>query len=430
MKEDPQQSSQLAAEKTLPEHSTADTELQPLLDKPKEEQRRWWAFTFFFSGSKSKATENPEDEEWDSTQYDITRITSWSAFKMVKGCAWDNGSLWKCMALAILLSFMMATCVATVPDIVLVDAVKVEKLGSFLNVFVGMLLGFFLASSMNRWYGCVSAFLELLDAVRSMQMQMTALGVDPDRSETLSRFGILSAWLLHLSLNLESDEGHEGKSLNNSEGGQKDRAVRIWQKLEQHRPQLVLPEEKEKLMQYSECYALLWTWVASLIGRMSQEGEIPPMASPTYGRILNIVQMAYSNIRNVRALQQIKAPFCYVHTLAILVHLNNILNAMSFGLVMGITYSATFAEDNYDIRMRQRAHLYSSLLMQFCFSMVAPILYLALLNVSINISQPFTYHNAKIPAMKFIRSLEEDVSNAAKMGDTPPDWDKASFKTK
>jgi len=332
--------------------------------------------------------------------------------------------------LALLLSFVVATCIATVPDIVLVDAVKIEKLGTFLNVFVGMLLGFYLASSMNRWYGCVSAFLELLDAVRSMQMQMTALGVDPKRNETLSRFGILSAWLLHLSLNLESDAGEKGKPVNNGDGQQKDRAARIWKKLDQHRPQLALPQEKEKLMQYSESYALLWTWVASLIGRMAQEGEIPPMASPTYGRILNIVQVAYSSIRNVRALQQIKAPFVYVHTLAILVHINNILNAMSFGLVMGIAFSATFAEDSYDIRMRQRAHLYSSLFMQFCFSMVAPILYLALLNVSINISQPFTYHNAKIPAMKFIRNLEEDVSNAARLGETPPDWEKASFKNK
>jgi len=53
------------------------------------------------------------------------------------------------------------------------------------------------------------------------------------------------------------------------------------------------------LMQHAESYALLWTWVASLIGRMAQNGEIPPMPSPTYGRILNIVQQAYARFTSL-----------------------------------------------------------------------------------------------------------------------------------
>jgi len=438
----PIEETQPAAQAETAEPSAADLERQPLLDKPKEQRRSWWPFGgddgddkaprksyfgAFFSGTQSTEAEDPDEEEWDSTQYDITRITSWGAFCMVKGCAWDNHSLWRCMGLALLLSVAVATGAFFMPDAVLVKPEKLEKLGTFLNVFVGLLLGFFLASSMNRWYGCVNAFLELLDAVRSMQMQMTALGVAHERSETLSRYGILSAWLLHLSLNLESDEGASGKSVK-GEAQDNDRVGKLWEKLDQHRPQLALPQEKQKLMQHQECYALLWTWVASLIGRMSQDGEIPPMASPTYGRILNIVQEAYGSIRNVRALQMIKAPFIYVHTLAILVHVNNILNAISFGLVLGITFSGTFADEKYSIGKRQRAHLYSSLFMQFCFSMVAPILYLALLDVSVCISQPFTHHDAKIPAMKFIRSLEEDLKNAAQMGDNPPHWEKPYFK--
>jgi len=403
--EDTQQSSLSAAEAAKAQQSIADLERQPLLGKPTV-------------------------QEWDSTQYDVTRITSWSAFGMVKGCAWENDSLWRVMGLTVLLSMAVATGIFFIPDAVLVKPDRIEKLGTFLNVFVGMLLGFFLASSMNRWYGCASAFLELLDAVRSMQMQMTALGVDRERNETLCRYGILSAWLLHLSLNLEADEGHEAKSEKTGKGEEKDRITKLWQKLERIRPGLAKPHEKQKLMRYNECYALLWTWVASLIGRMSQNGEIPPMASPTYGRILNIVQEAYSSIRNVRALQMVKAPFIYVHTLSVLVHVNNILNAIGFGIVLGIALSGTFAGETYAIRMRQRAHLYSSLFMQFCFSMIAPILYLALLDVSVCISHPFTYFNAKIPAMPFVQSLEEDLENAAKMGDKPPDWEPAHFKNK
>ena len=123
--EETKQSSVPAAQADTAELSAADLERQPLLgDKPPKEQRRsWWPFSgeeddkeprksyfgSFFAGSKvPKKSEDPDDEEWDSTQYDITRITSWSAFSMVKGCAWDNHSLWRCMGLALLLSVAVA----------------------------------------------------------------------------------------------------------------------------------------------------------------------------------------------------------------------------------------------------------------------------------------------------------------------------------
>eukprot|EP00419_Tripos_fusus_P025027 CAMPEP_0172716566 /NCGR_PEP_ID=MMETSP1074-20121228/68809_1 /TAXON_ID=2916 /ORGANISM="Ceratium fusus, Strain PA161109" /LENGTH=398 /DNA_ID=CAMNT_0013541301 /DNA_START=64 /DNA_END=1260 /DNA_ORIENTATION=- len=379
------------------EITVADAERQPLLDK----RTRRFA---------------DDLDEWDSTQYDITKITSWRAFLMLKGCAWDNSLLWNSLGLGMLLVTAVTIATASLPNAVLIDPDKLARLGSFLNVFVGLLLGFFLSSSMNRWYGCVNAFLELLDAVRSMQMQMTALGVSQERQSTLSRYGILSAWLLHLSLCMESEDHKDVR----------DKTGKVWLILDKFRPDLALPQEKSKLMEHKESYALLWTWVASLIGRMSQDGEIPPMASPTYGRILNIVQQAYGSIRNVRALQMIKAPFIYIHTLAILVHVNNILNAVAFGIVVGIAISGTIS----GTRKTTLVNMYMSLFMQFCFSMIAPILYLALLDVSIFIAQPFTYHDAKIPAVKYIRCLEEDLQKAANMGENPPLWEKPCFKSK
>merc|ERR1719497_275674 len=124
------------------------------------------------------------------------------------------------------------------------------------------------------------------------------------------------------------------------------------ERVEAVRPSLIEAHERPMLLRQKESYALLWTWVASLIGRMSQDGEIPPMASPTYGRILSIVQEAYGSIRDVRALHLIKAPFVYVHTLAILVHVNNILNAIGFGLVLGIALVEFVGKGNVYNRTR------------------------------------------------------------------------------
>jgi len=353
------------------------------------------------------------ENEWDSTRYNMSGITTWGAFTMVKGCAWDNAALWRCMALNTLVSVTVAVVTHLLPAAWLVSADKFEKLGTFLNVFVGLLLGFFLSSSMVRWYACVNAFLTLLDAVRSMQMQMIALGVNEEHSGTLTRFGILSAWLLHFSLDTPDTNDP-------------DMIQHMIERVESVRPQLIEPHEKPMLLRHKESYGLLWSWVASLIGRMSQDGEIPAMPTPTYGRILNIVQQAYGSIRDVRALHLIKTPFIYVHTLAILVHVNNILNAIAFGLVCGITILALMGIGNQsDVGL---ANLLTTLFLQFCFSMLAPVLYLALLDVSVCVAQPFTYQDARIPAARFIVGMEEDLRNAKHIGDHPPHWDKPSFK--
>jgi len=136
--------------------------------------------------------------------------------------------------------------------------------------------------------------------------------------------------------------------------------------------------------------------------------------------------MAYGSIRDVRAMHLVKAPFVYVHTLAILVHVNNILNAISFGLVLGMTVEVAMGKDGGK-HSNDLPKLVISLLMQFCISMVVPFLYLALLEVCVCVSQPFTFEDSKIPSLQFIRNLEQDIANATVMGDNTK-WDKPRFK--
>jgi len=367
------------------------------------------------------ALQGEDHDEWDSTQYHMPSMTSWKVFAMMKGAAFVNTQTLRCMLYSLILSVCVAASTHVSAKSDLLSASRMQKMATFMNVFVGLLLGFFLSSSVLRWYGCVNAFLQLLDAVRSMHMQMVALGVGKERSELLSRYGILSAWLLHLSLNITSRKsGEREEQISDSE-----KLERTWSDLERFRPRLVNPREKERLLHHQECYALLWTWVASLIGRMSQDGEIPPMASPTYGRIIEIVELAYGSIRDVRTLHLVKAPFIYVHTLAVLVHVNHILNSISFGFVMGMT--SKVLTDHGEYKIRELSKMVSCLFMQFCMGMVAPFLYLALLDVCVCISQPFTYKDSKIPALPAIKNLEEDITNATVMADNTK-WQKPRFK--
>merc|ERR1719443_2203062 len=66
------------------------------------------------------------------------------------------------------------------------------------------------------------------------------------------------------------------------------------------------------------------------ISRAAQDQQVPHMGSPTYGRLVIIAS-------------RVQLPFVYVHTLALLVHCNNILCALSFGCTIGTSMAAILA---------------------------------------------------------------------------------------
>merc|ERR1711879_996525 len=49
----------------------------------------------------------------------------------------------------------------------------------------------------------------------------------------------------------------------------------------------------------------------------------------------NLVMRAQDAIRNIRASVHVQIPYIYVHTLSCVVHLNNILAAISLGFTLG-----------------------------------------------------------------------------------------------
>ena len=53
----------------------------------------------------------------------------------------------------------------------------------------------------------------------------------------------------------------------------------------------------------------LWVWITSLLTRLAADGEIPPMASPTYGRVITMAEQAYQGIRAVRASIRVQPPY-------------------------------------------------------------------------------------------------------------------------
>merc|ERR1719478_1414081 len=100
--------------------------------------------------------------------------------------------------------FVAIVTMLIIPNPAAMKVAKFTSVSKFLNVVVGLLLGFFLSSSVTRWYTCVNGFLELLDAIRNLQMQFVALGVPETETILCLRYAFVSAWLLYGQLLLET----------------------------------------------------------------------------------------------------------------------------------------------------------------------------------------------------------------------------------
>lgn len=382
----------------------------------------------------SKKTDD-EAEVVDCMTYQTHQLTTWTAFTTPANTVWMNRTLWMMMVRLIMLSLFVAVIVLlAVPDPVTLRTHKFTKISTFLNVFVGLLLGFFMSSSMNRWYSCASGFLELFDAIRNLQMQFFALGVEESKINLCIRYGVLSAHLLNMELHAEA-----------LPAGEKEAAARtMWENLKapegetesgSDRLNIMYPQERDVLEKVDDPSGLMWIWVGSFVGRLANDGDIPLMASPTYGRIIGLAQDAHGGIRQVRASISVQAPFIYVHMLATLVHINNILNAVSFGFTVGTCASVILMFHKVHPMHEQvdatEVHVYrdiQNVVVSFFFSMFGPFLYQALLEVAICIAQPFASEAGKIPMTRLLARLEKDLHDGSMMANRTPWWDQPRFK--
>jgi len=371
----------------------------------------------------------------DTMMYQTKSLTTWEAFSIRYTTVWCSPELWKMMGcLTIVAVCTSAITVLVVPNPGAMKVAKFTSVSKFLNVVVGLLLGFFLSSSMNRWYTCVNGFLELLDAIRNMQMQLVALGVPEKETILCLRYGFASAWLLYCQLLIEAKHQTESRSKGKDRDDMWEKLSKKTFELDRTSNTMLLEKHEEKILRLTrDPPGMMWMWVAALIGRLAQDGWIPPMASPTYGRVMNLCQSAHGGIRQVRASISVQAPLTYTHMLATLVHINNILNALTFGVVSGVAIGTALVAGghhfytHHDASNRQATQDWQNMAVTFLYCFFGPLLYQALLLIAMHLAQPFDSIEARIPLDRLLHQLEVDMCNGRDVIEHM-DFEKPCFK--
>merc|ERR1719291_431220 len=357
-------------------------------------------------------------------------LTSWTSLFQLRGVktAFSSPTAWQAMGRLLLLSIVVAVLLLiVVPNPAQMKTSKFQQIAVFLRVFVGLLLGFFLSTSVNRWFECTQGFLELYDSIRSLQVQLLALGVPEEQREKVMRYATVSGWLLGMTLQIEALPAEQDKkqaaeemydSLRNDAELASARTTDSECSGVVHRFNVLDDEEISVIQTMGDPASMMWIWVASYIGRMANDGWIPPMQSPTYGLLMSCVKEAHNAIRSVRQSLLVQSPFVYVHLLASLVHVNNIVNAISFGIVLGScvgtglqyyrvpgVYSTSSGEHDLVSDLE-------NLIISFFICVVGPFLYQVLLEVCICISQPFGSEESQIPTDRLMQRLQKDLMDA------------------
>jgi len=386
---------------------------------------------------KDYEVEGDEPYVADAMTYHTTFLKSWNVFAVMHNTVWVHPALWLMMGRLLCVTILVAGFTfCFFPDPMHLNPGKFREITVVLNIFLGLMLSFFLSQSVNRWMSCVDGFLDLFNAIRNLAMQFHALGADRETTRMCLRYGVISSAMLIQDLKQSAMKPDARMAAEQ----------KFWQKLvtfprdKDYMFYHVTESEHEMLRGVEDVPGQIWVWIGSLIGRMAVDGEVPPMASPTYGRIMNLCQLAQNSIRQVRTAMSVRTPFIYVHTLATLVHVTNVLFAVSLGLVIGssmegiIWYARSYWYDPLDESAPLAGHVslptekWQSIIVELLKCVAAPMLYQAFFMLACSVSNPFSNSDASIPVNRMLWSIRLDLSDAEWLADNPPCWETASFK--
>jgi predicted membrane chloride channel (bestrophin family) len=369
----------------------------------------------------------------DAMTYHTNFLKGWHVFYVLSNTIWVQRALWQMMGRLLLVTLTVGFgSFMFMPDASHVDASRFREITAVLNIFLGLMLSFFLRESVARWVKCVDGFLGLFNAIRNLAMQLHALGVNKEQANTCLRYGVMSAVILINDL--------KRMGLKAEESSAKEDAM--WAKLSslpqtrENQFYAVSIKEQELLKGTNDTPGQLWTWIGSLIGRLALDGDVPPMASPTYGRLINLCQIAQDEIRIIRAAMFVKTPFLYVHTLATLVHVTNFLFAVALGFVLGtslegiVKYAESYwyPEGYTDAKLKRPNEEGQTIIIELLKCVLAPMLYQAFFMLGCSVSSPFANADSCIPVNRMLSHLRDDLLDAEVLANNPPHWEAPSFK--
>jgi hypothetical protein len=237
--------------------------------------------------------------------------------------------------------------------------------------------------------------------------RLVCFGVPPDKQFEVLRLGCLSAEILYSQLTHTTAASGERDQESSVSGFAGDGALSMHDKFTTLRK-----EEVECLAQVDDAAPALWMWLCAYLHSLSEEGWVPDQGSAAFAALMRSSQEAHNAIREIRATVCCQAPFIYTQMLACLVHINNILSAVSFGFSLSVMGSHKIHRWGKKDNLLTNAEVSTQLqdvFVGFVFCALGAIIYQALFEVAVAVSQPMSDFGALMPMRRMLKILEIEL---------------------
>lgn len=245
---------------------------------------------------------------------------------------------------------------------------------------------------------------------------MTAVGAPAERKGTTRRYAVLSAYVLRHEVRtmFHEDEFEQEKWVTTV--GQS--MLRGWMKDDE---MVILNNSPEKRNRAS----MIWSWIGVLVGQtfsdLNQKGHQPVAAQLT-----KLALSAMCALSNVKTSVSYQIPLSYVHTVAILVHTNNILLSVLVGVATASQAQRAVDSDSAlegDASRGDKKDFARSIqrMIVYSFSLfVNPLIYQAFLHIGTCLNDPFSETGSAFPIHEFVDELEETLTEIEILGNQQP----------
>jgi len=384
-------------------HRTDDTNFEkvPLIPKPKE--KLYKLKSHFERGHTKKLT-----------YYNSESLLQWQALFQIVGVAFADWCIMRNVLILAVISLVCGVSVVLGLDRMKLDMMKfeVQYLNSarpFLKIFITFMLGIYVNRAFIRWWSIILCFQQFISDIKQLIYFFHTSNVDKDTIAIARRWAMSTAYCLDTEAKNAQQMDLEHEWYN--------RSTLQW--LVQN--EYLTPDEHEELervilVQGMKAKGLesqqgqvsgtigvttthIWSWLGDLLMNFDLK-----MSPPMHSRIMGISQCGLSRMGDLQHQVTIQVPYMYAHLLSFLVHLNNIIAAVTAGISLGASCSALL--HNWKSPVHEAASLsrgevmkhhresvmaVENMAIQIMMLMVEPLLYLSFLRIGHLLCYPFGY---------------------------------------
>jgi len=352
----------------------------------------------------------------DTSRYNPATLASWPALLKVSGTVLNEWELWRMVLLCAIVSMASGTLVGLIPGLHVLGNESFKYLANIIRVLLAFILALYLSASLKRWWVAMAAMSKFFDAVKSLMLVMAAVGAPVDRRRTTRRYAVLSAYILRHEVRtmFQAEEFEEEKWVTTV--GQS--MLRGWMN---HQEMVILNSCRE----HRERASLIWSWIGVLVGDtfkdLTQKGQ-PPVAA----QLTKLALSAMCALSQVKTSVSYQIPLSYVHTVAVLVHVNNILLAVLTGVATAsqahrAVESDAALEGDASRAVKEDYARSIQRMVVYAFSLVVnPMIYQAFLHIGTCLNDPFSERGSAFPIHEFVDELEETLIEIEILGDQQP----------